>query len=101
MNVDNDVCIAEYPTENEIIENVLSANNTVVMENSTDEEDEESSLEVIKPPSQEQMQVAFRHIRQYFMLKRDTSEHVFKSINEIEEVYDKCRLSASSSTTKN
>lgn len=80
LRVDEEVIVAEYPTDDDILSSVI---NTEV----EDEGNETEDIEVPKP-SKKEMMSAFETIRRGLQFVENVSDDIFQSLNKCEHLYE-------------
>ena len=84
--VDDDVVVAEYPTDQEILDSVLATRCETV---EADEEENDVEVEEVSKPSKAEMVAAFETIRRGIQSIENVPHEIFSSLNKCEHFYER------------
>lgn len=85
--MDNEVCIADFPTDDDIIEHYST--NSADSNFSDMESDEEGSVdEIIPPPSNDDVRDCFRCLNLYLQTNDTTTDDHYKALNKLESFFN-------------
>lgn len=86
LEIDNNMCIAELPNDDDILESVRNNNE---VEKVDDEENEEVENECVLKPSHNDMINAFETIRHGFQFQENVPDDIFNSLHRCESFFEK------------
>lgn len=87
LEVDDEVCTSEFPTDEDILESYRPKVSTDL----SGDEDDECELQVVAPPLDKAVETALDTLRVYLQTNNQTTDDIYASLNNIQTFFERGR----------